>query len=492
MKAKFPFRSLCLGILLGAMTAISGCFAIPITVHDEGANPSLPVVGVEQLPGKSNYFIGNDPKQWRVGIAHYAKVKYEGVYPGIDLIYYGNQGQVEYDFVVAPGADPGAIKLAFEGMERLRVDAEGNLIVHATGGEVIQHAPAIDQEINSVKQIIPGHYVLQGKGQVGFRVAAYDRSRPLVIDPVLIYSTFLGGSSFEEGFGIAVDAAGSAYITGLTNSADFPTVNAFQASFAGPTFPVAQCQDVAVSTDLGLCSSNASVDAGSSDPNGGTVTLSQAPPGPYLLGDTDVTLAVTNGQGLSASCLATVTALDQEPPIIECPTPQVECTGPAGTTATFNPTVTDNCPGSTASCTPSSGSAFPLAITPGSCTATDSTLNASTCDFTVTVVDTTAPTVTAALVPVRVNPRKQIGRFRVEFSCSDICDASALPSAELNGIAVANGQDIKLKVSDKTKVELNEAGNLVKLEAPTFSLVATCADASASVGIATATPDFGP
>ncbi len=273
---------------------------------------------------------------------------------------------------------------------------------------------------------------------------------------------------------------------------DFPTVNAFQASFAGPTFPVAQCQDVAVSTDLGLCSSNASVDAGSSDPNGGTVTLSQAPPGPYLLGDTDVTLAVTNGQGLSASCLATVTALDQEPPIIECPAPQVECTGPAGTTATFNPTVTDNCPGSTASCTPSSGSAFPLAITPGSCTATDSTLNASTCDFTVTVVDTTAPTVTAALVPVRVNPRKQIGRFRVEFSCSDICDASALPSAELNGIAVANGQDIKLKVSDKTKVELNEAGNLVKLEAPTFSLVATCADASANVGIATATPDFGP
>ncbi|TMI11754.1 MAG: hypothetical protein E6H40_03915, partial [Betaproteobacteria bacterium] len=164
---------------------------------------------------------GKDPAKWRTNVPTYAKVHYRAVYPGIDLVYYGNQRQLEYDFVVAPGADPNRIVLGFQGAERLEINAEGELVLHA-GGEVIhQRVPVIYQEIDGVRTKIEGRYVLKDAHRVGFQVAAYDPSRPLVIDPTLVYSTYLGGSGGDVGHGIAVDAAGAAYVTGLTGSADF-------------------------------------------------------------------------------------------------------------------------------------------------------------------------------------------------------------------------------------------------------------------------------
>jgi hypothetical protein len=195
-----------------------------------GARAKPTVSGLEELPGKANYFIGNDPAKWRANVPTYAKVHYREVYPGIDLVYYGNQRQLEYDFVVAPGANPKKIVLGFNGAEKIEIDARGDLVLHASGGAIRQHKPVIYQEIDGVRRDIEGSYVRKGAKRVGFKVAAYDTSQPLIIDPVVLsYSTYLGGSGPEGGSGIAVDASGNAYVVGYTNSANFPTTaGAFQ------------------------------------------------------------------------------------------------------------------------------------------------------------------------------------------------------------------------------------------------------------------------
>ena len=188
-----------------------------------GANPAAYVVGIDELPGRSNYFIGNDPKKWHTNVPHYARVKYARVYPGIDLIHYGNQQQLEYDFVVAPGANPETIRLSFEGAKAMEIDAQGDLVLHTAAGEIREHKPVVYQEIAGVRQTISASYALRNEDEVGFAIAQYDRSQPLVIDPVLSYSTYLGGGGSDWGSGIAVDSAGNAYVTGSTSSADFPT-----------------------------------------------------------------------------------------------------------------------------------------------------------------------------------------------------------------------------------------------------------------------------
>src|SRR5207302_8150820 len=185
-----------------------------------GAAPKPLVSGLEELPGKVNYLIGK-PAKWRTNVPTHAKVLYRAVYPGIDLVYYGNQRQLEYDFVVSPGADPERIVLGFQGAERLEINAEGELVLHAAGGAIHQRVPVIYQEIDGVRTKIEGRYVLKDAHRVGFKVAAYDQSRPLVIDPTLIYATYLGGNGGEQGIGIAVDAAGAAYVRGGTTSTDF-------------------------------------------------------------------------------------------------------------------------------------------------------------------------------------------------------------------------------------------------------------------------------
>lgn len=193
-----------------------------------GANATARVTGLNELAGKSNYFIGNDPKKWRVNVPNYASVRYEQVYRGVDLVYYGNQRRLEYDFSVAPGTSPTAIRLAFEGAELVAINASGDLALSTSGGEVCQHRPFVYQEVNGLRKEIPARYVKKGKSQIGFKVAAYDKNQPLIIDPVLSYSTYLGGSTVDEGFSIAVDSAGNAYVTGLTQSRDFPTANPLQ------------------------------------------------------------------------------------------------------------------------------------------------------------------------------------------------------------------------------------------------------------------------
>jgi hypothetical protein len=189
------------------------------------ANPQPHVVGLEPLPGKVNYFLGKDPGQWRTGVPIYAKVRYAQVYPGVDLLYYGHQQQVEYDFALAPGADPKAITLLIEGVEALEIDGHGDLMLQTRAGPLRMPKPRIYQERDGVRQAIAGGYLLKGPQRVGFQVGSYDPARPLVIDPVLSYPTYLGGSDADGGSGIAVDRAGSAYVIGTTRSTDFPTAN---------------------------------------------------------------------------------------------------------------------------------------------------------------------------------------------------------------------------------------------------------------------------
>src|SRR5205085_804397 len=201
------------------------------------ANPKTVLVGRDELPGKSNYFVGNDPAKWRTNVPTYAKVEYEDLYPGIDLVYYGNQRQLEYDFVVGPEADPAAIALNFEGTDEPKVDGEGHLVLETPRGVIRQRKPHIYQEIDGVRREIAGGYVLRPEHRIGIQVAAYDATKPLVIDPALVYSTYLGGGDFDDGFAIAVDGAGNAYVTGETASADFPTTaGAFDGTFSGSQF----------------------------------------------------------------------------------------------------------------------------------------------------------------------------------------------------------------------------------------------------------------
>jgi len=195
-----------------------------------GANDAAEITGEDELAGKTNYFTGNDRQQWRANVANYARVRYREIYKGVDVAYYGTQQQLEYDFVISPGADPRNIALEFDGAKRIEVDAQGELVLHTTGGAVRQHKPKIYQEIDGEQRTIEGRYVVRHKNTIGFEVADYDRAKPLVIDPILSYATYLGGSTDTFTPYLAVDSSGSAYITGTTTSIDFPTVNPFQAS----------------------------------------------------------------------------------------------------------------------------------------------------------------------------------------------------------------------------------------------------------------------
>jgi len=198
-----------------------------------GANATaIEVSGKNELSSKSNYFIGNDPKKWCTNIRQYSRVRYEDLYPGVDLVYYGNQRQLEYGFVLQPGADPDAVRLRIEGASKLRLDS-GDLVLSSPAGDVRLRRPYTYQEVNGRKREIRSRYVMNGRNEVGFRVTSYDRGRPLIIDPVLAYSTYLGGSADDGALDIVVDSAGNAYVTGFTTSADFPTANALQPVYGG-------------------------------------------------------------------------------------------------------------------------------------------------------------------------------------------------------------------------------------------------------------------
>lgn len=200
----------------------------------QGASKEPRVVGSDPLSGKVNYFIGSDKARWRTDVPTYRRVRYENIYKGIDLDFYGKQGgQLEYDFILRPGAEPSAIVLAFKGADRIRIDESGDLVIEVGGLQVIQRKPVIYQEVKGVRTVIPGAYTLLREQQVGFVVGPYSRDEVLVIDPVLEYSTYLGGSGDERAEDVTVDVNGNAYVTGFTFSDNFFTPGAYDTTLDG-------------------------------------------------------------------------------------------------------------------------------------------------------------------------------------------------------------------------------------------------------------------
>ena len=195
-----------------------GAAAAVVRMTWPGANRRVRPAGLEPAPGVSNYLIGNDPARWRLGVPSFGRVQYRDLYPGIDLAFYGNQERLEYDFVVAPGGDPRAIRLRFSGEDAIRIDAHGDLVVRAGSAEIVQQAPVVYQEHEGTRQRVAGRYVKTNRHEVGFVVAPYDRTRTLYIDPVLAFSSFLGTSGSDRATAVAVDSAGFAYVTGSTLS----------------------------------------------------------------------------------------------------------------------------------------------------------------------------------------------------------------------------------------------------------------------------------
>ncbi|HZI87399.1 MAG TPA: SBBP repeat-containing protein, partial [Pyrinomonadaceae bacterium] len=198
----------------------------------EGANPAPIIEGVNELPGRSNYFSGSDRAQWQINIPTYARVRYRQVYPGIDMVYYGSQRQLEYDLVVAPDADSSVVEFRFAGVRGFEISHTGELVLQTAHGSMRQSKPIAYQIERGARQHVSCSYTRKGAGGIGFQLGDYDHSKPLIIDPVLVYSSYLGGNGWDQAYDIAVDSVGNAYVTGKTAALDFPTTpGAFQTSF---------------------------------------------------------------------------------------------------------------------------------------------------------------------------------------------------------------------------------------------------------------------
>lgn len=218
-----------------------------------GKNDQPELEGVDRLPGVVNYYLGQDRSGWQAGIPTYAKVRYTDLYPGIDALFYGNQSELEYDFIVAPGANPEAILMRVGGSVpdnfNLRISASGNLVIDTVSGQVELRKPLIYQDKNGRRHKVAAEYRLVGADSFGFTVAAYNPDLPLVIDPVIDFSTYFGGSGDDYGYSIATDTAGNIYLTGATNSADFPgTAGGYSGtgSRCPSDLPMRECYDAFV------------------------------------------------------------------------------------------------------------------------------------------------------------------------------------------------------------------------------------------------------
>ena len=196
--------------------------ATVIQLNLVGANPNPTAVGETPQAGKVNYFIGRDRSKWQTNVSTYGKVHYKDVYPGIDLVYYGNPSQMEYDFEIAAGANPSQIQFDVKGADKVSVDSIGDLVLQTKQGALHVKSPVLYQTFNGMKIPVTGGFSIKSSTRVGFSLQAYDHTKPLVIDPVLLYSTYLGGLANDQAMSIAADSNGSAYVTGWTQSANFP------------------------------------------------------------------------------------------------------------------------------------------------------------------------------------------------------------------------------------------------------------------------------
>ena len=194
-----------------------------VTMNFPGANPHAAASATDRLPGVSNYFIGNKPANWKTGIPNFAKVRYDSIYPGIDLVYYGNRGQLEYDLIVKPGADAGAVRLAFNGADALEFNSAGDAIVKSGVNEMVLRRPIGYQPDGSGQTPVAVSYYKTGRDTLGVRLTKYDRTRPLIIDPTLIYSTYLG-DDFAEAQAVAINPSVGAVVAGwIAQGSSYPT-----------------------------------------------------------------------------------------------------------------------------------------------------------------------------------------------------------------------------------------------------------------------------
>ena len=220
-----------LGLLKPGSSGAQSPSTVALGLEFVGASSAAEPVGLDPLTGSTNYMIGNDPSRWRTNVPSFGQVEYRDIYPGITLDYHSTSSRrLEYDFAVAAGADAGLIRLDVQGADTTTLDASGNLVLHTAAGDVVEQAPVMYQQIDGARRAVAGGYVIlptqdpqSTARQVGFRIGAYDRSRPLIIDPVLVYSTYLGGNDLDAAKSVAMDAAGNTYLTGYTSSTDFPS-----------------------------------------------------------------------------------------------------------------------------------------------------------------------------------------------------------------------------------------------------------------------------
>ena len=223
-RVKFMSRSQGLTLFLTSTDAVLVTREASLKMRVLGANPDAVVQGLDARPGRIHSLIGRDPSKWQTDGRAYARVLYREIYPGIDLAYYGTRGQgLEYDFVVAPGANPSAIRLGFEGADRIELSAEGDLLLHVGAASLRFGKPMVYQHVGGARREIQGGWVRDGAATIGFQIAAYDPSMALVIDPIVSVATYLGGFGTDQAFAVAVDAAGAVYVTGNTMSLNFPT-----------------------------------------------------------------------------------------------------------------------------------------------------------------------------------------------------------------------------------------------------------------------------
>ena len=205
-----------------------------------GSNENCEIIGDEELSGKVNYFIGNDPKKWATHLPTYKTIFYKELYPGIDVKFYGKKGQLEYDVIVKSGADPSNVLFTYDGADNLIISEDGDLVLSLEKTKIIQKKPYVYQNIRGKLVERVGSFKIYDSQNMmyGFEIGAYDKDFPLIIDPILEYSTFLGGTGSDHGTSIAVDKQGNIYVVGTTQSLDFPTINAIDPTFDGGSLDV--------------------------------------------------------------------------------------------------------------------------------------------------------------------------------------------------------------------------------------------------------------